>query len=55
MVQAEDEVELLLAMQHLSMGVGRVLGGDGEAGVVIGNKAGQEGIGRFDVRDAGQA
>ena len=55
MVQAEDEVEFLLAVQHRAMGVGRVLGWDGEVGVVVGDEARQEGIGRLDVGDAGQA
>jgi len=37
------------------MGIGRMLGRDGGAPVVVLDEAGKEGVGRIDIRDACQA
>ena len=54
-MQAEDPVEFLWIVQHGTMRVGGVLRGYGEAQVVIVQEAREKGIGRVDVRGAGQA
>ena len=55
MVQAEDQRQLLFGVKQRPMGVGWILGRDGEAPVVGIEKLGQEGVGRFDVTDPPQA
>ena len=54
-MQAEDPVEFLWIVQYRAMRVGGVLRRYGEAQVVIAQEARKKGIGRVDVRDAGQA
>ena len=52
MVQAEDLIDLLGAVQHRAKGIGRVGGSDTVAAVDVFDKAGQPGVGAFQIGDA---
>jgi len=55
MVQAENQCPFIRAVEQRPMGIGWILGWDGEALVVGLDERWQEGVGRLDVGDAPQA
>ena len=53
-VQGQDELQFCVTMQHFTMGISGILGGNGKTPVIGLNKLGKKGIGLFNSIDVEQ-